>query len=422
MKRLLICVFLGVAVSGIVPAEPLGGHSRTIYVRNESQFARAVAALRQTGGTIVLRPHAYRGELVVPPRSGGRLHILGMRGARVQRILLDHTQRVTIGRLKIMPFTQDARIEAESSAYIELHDLLVSAAGTRRSASVHLPNSRNVTIRRSVFTRCGDRSPLMVNCVFLRLVSFLTIEDSWFHDCRGCDFVNGRFGRGLTLRRNRFERALPCRGMGRHRCGHQDLVQLFAGRGLVVSNNHFGLYRKGAAQLYLTNAVDRVRIVNNVFVGTDRRLPGYHARVALIIGAWGTPRVPRHVQVLNNTILTGAPRIDGYLGSIRMSSAYARVPRRRRPLLANNIIAVLGVPGHVCGQARASVSNLILKGRRCSDSDIRGDAGLDLRGRPTANSALLIDGANGRYAPRRDITGRSRGRTPDIGAYEYASR
>jgi hypothetical protein len=416
----VLALLLAVA-AGAIPAGPLGAHPPSIRVHNERQFAAAVARLRHSGGTIWLLPHAYRGELVVPPRSGGWLRILGTPGARVERILLDRTQRVSIGRLLIAPVSQDAWIEADSSAYIDLHDLVVSAAGTRHSAAVHLPSSRNVTIRRSEFTHCADRSPLMVNCIFLRWVSYLTIEDNWFHDCRGCDFVNGRFGRGLTIRRNRFERALPCRGMGRYRCGHQDLVQLFAGRALVVADNYFGLYRKGAAQLYLTNAIDQAWIVNNVFVGTDPRFPGYHARVALIIGAWGTPRVPRNVRVLNNTILTGAPRIDGYLGSIRMSSAYADVLRRRRPVLANNVIALLGVPGHVCKQLRASVSNLILKGRRCSDSDRHGDASLDARGRPTADSTLLIDGANGRYATRRDITGRLRGRTPDIGAYEYAA-
>jgi hypothetical protein len=95
------------------------------------------------------------------------------------------------------------------------------------------------------------------------------------------------------------------------------------------------------------------------------------------------------------------------------------VLKRRRPVLANNVIGVLGVPGHVCKQLRASVSNLILKGRRCSGSDLRGDAALDAHGRPTVASTLLIDSANGRYAPARDITGRSRGRTPDIGAYEH---
>jgi hypothetical protein len=419
MTRHLVAALAALVVAGAIPAAPRGSDTPSLRVRNETQFAAAVARLHRSGGTIWLLPHAYRGELVVPPRSGGWLRILGTPGARVERLTLDHTQRVSVGRLRIVPFVQDARIEAYASAQVDLHDLVVSAAGTPYSASVHLPLSRNVTIRRSTFAHCTDRSPLLVSCVFLRWVSYLTIEDSTFSDCHGCDFVNGRFRRGLTLRRNRFERALPCHGLGRFRCGHQDLVQLFAGRGLVVENNHFGLYRKGAAQLYLTNAIDHALIANNVFVGTDPRYPGYHARVALIVGARGTRHVPVDVRIVNNTILTGAERIDGYLGSIRMTSAYSRIQKRRRPVLANNIIALLGVPGHVCKQLRASVSNLILKGRRCSDSDRRGDAALDARGRPTAASTLLIDGANGRYAPPRDITGWPRGGTPDIGAYEH---
>ena len=419
MTRYVIAALVAAVAAGAIPAAPGSAHAPSLRVHNEAQFAAAVAKLRHSGGTIWLLPHAYRGELVVPPRSGGWLRIIGTPGARVERLTLDHTQRVSIGRLRIIPFVQDARLEAYASAHIDLHDLVVSAAGTPYSASVHLPLSRNVTIRRSTFTHCTDRSPLIVSCVFLRWVAYLTIEDSIFRDCHGCDFINGRFRRGVTLRRNRFDRAMPCHGLGRFRCGHQDLVQLFAGRGLVVENNHFGIYRKGAAQLYLTNAVDDALIANNVFVGTDPRFPGYHARVALIVGAWGTARVPRDVRILNNTILTGAERIDGYLGSIRMSSAYAEVLKRRRPVLANNVIGVLGVPGHVCKQLRASVSNLILKGRRCSDSDLHGDAALDADGRPTAASTLLIDSANGRYAPPRDITGRPRGRTPDIGAYEH---
>ena len=119
----------------------------------------------------------------------------------------------------------------------------------------------------------------------------MLIEDNRFHDCRGCDFVHGRFGSDLTIRRNRFERSLPC-GMGRYRCGHQDLVQLFAGRRLRVEGNRFGLYRNGGAQLYLTNTVDYATIVNNVFVGTDPRVPGYHARMGIVIGAQRSDACP----------------------------------------------------------------------------------------------------------------------------------
>jgi hypothetical protein len=72
--------------------------------------------------------------------------------------------------------------------------------------------SRHVTIRRSRFTHCGERSPECVNCLMLyRRSRHVTVEDSWFHDRYGCDFIHGRFGSNLTIRRNRFERSLPCR-------------------------------------------------------------------------------------------------------------------------------------------------------------------------------------------------------------------
>src|SRR4249919_2272447 len=115
----------------------------------------------------------------------------------------------------------------------------------------------------------------------------------------------------------------------------------------------------GDAQLYLFGKIDHVIIVNNVFRGTDPKVPGYRARVAMIIGSRHTKRVPRDVAVINNTILTGSRRIDGYAGSIRMSGVYWTVRRSRRPLLQNNVIALLEDPHYVCSVARAAVSNVI---------------------------------------------------------------
>ena len=119
----------------------------------------------------------------------------------------------------------------------------------------------------------------------------MVIEGNRFHDCRGCDFVHGRFGSNLTIRGNRFDRALPCR-MDAYRCGHNDLVQLFSGRRLRVERNRFGVYRQGGAQLYLTNDVDHATIVNNLFVGTDPRVPGYRARMGVIVGSATSKRLP----------------------------------------------------------------------------------------------------------------------------------
>jgi hypothetical protein len=376
--------------------------SKTIRVRNDRQFQAAVSRLANSGGTIRLLPNFYR-TLVVPPRSDSPLRIVGRPGVRIERMLFDRTKHVSLTRVRISPRTQHAIVEVNESKRIDLDDLLVTAQGTRLSASVTAWASRYVMVRRSTFTHCGDRSVEWSNCLMVfRRTQRVTIEDNWFHDCYGCDFIHGRFGSHLTIRRNRFERALPCRFrlLGRARCGHQDLIELFAGRWLRVERNHFGVYKYGGAQLYLTGSIDHVSIANNVFVGTDPLLPGYRSRMALIIGAKGSDRLPRFVEVVN--------RYGGY-------------SRRERPLIVNNVIALLRTYGRVCLGVRGSISNVVVRGHRCSRSDEVGRVYLDRRGRPTSRSKLLIDGANPRHAPSYDMTGRRRGGAPDIGAYEYGA-
>jgi hypothetical protein len=399
--------------------------STTIRVRNEKQLQAAVSKLRNSGGTIRLLPNFYR-TLVVRPRSARPLRIVGRPGVRIERVLFDRTKHVSLARVRISPRTQHALVEVNHSKDIDLDRLSVSAQGTRLSASVTAWASRNVRIRRSNFTHCGDRSVEWSNCVMLfRRTQHVTVEDNWFHDCFGCDFIHGRFGSNLTIRRNRFERALPCRFrlLGRARCGHQDLIQLFAGKFLRVERNHFGVYKYGGAQLSLTGPVDNVSIANNIFVGTDPRVRGYQSRIALIIGAKGSDRLPRFVEVVNNTILTGFKRIDGYAGSLRISRAYryGGYSRRERPLIVNNVIGLLRTWGRICLGARGSVSNVVVRGHRCSRSDEVGPVNLDRRGRPTRRSQLLIDTANPSHAPSHDMTGRRRGGAPDIGAYEYGA-
>jgi Right handed beta helix region len=412
-----------VVLAGAPAADP--AVSKTIRVRNDKQLQAAVHRLAHTGGTIRLRPRFYR-QLIVPPRSSRPLRIVGGPGARIERVVFDRTKNVFLSRVRIAPRTERAIVEILDSKHIELHGLVVTAQGTDQSASVEVHRSRYVTIRRSNFTHCGDRSREFPFCLMLfRRSSHVTVEDNWFHDCFGCDFVHGRFGSNLTIRRNRFERALPCnfRRLGRYRCGHQDLIALFAGRRLRIEGNYFGVYKYGGAQLYLTGPVDHVSIANNLFVGTDPRLPGYHARMALIVGAKSSDRLPRFVEVVNNTILTGFKRVDGYEGSVRISRAYryGGYSRRERPLVANNVIALFKTWGRVCFGARGSISNVIVRGHRCSRSDEVGHVYLDRRGRPTARSQLLIDTANRLHAPPRDMDGRRRVRAPDIGAYEYGA-
>jgi hypothetical protein len=393
--------------------------SAAIHVRNSAEFAAAISSLRDTGGTIRLRRNYYGGELLVRSRSASPLRLVGERGVRVESLLLESTQHVSVSRLTIAPIRQDAWLRITGSRHVVLNDILVTAKGTHYRATVQVSGSSHVVVRRSEFRHCGDRSPLFSNCLHLKPgTRHIRILDNWFHDCRGCDFIHGRFGYGLTLRGNRFERALPCR-MDRHRCGHQDLVSFWSGNRLLVERNTFGVYKLGASQLYLIGGVDRVSIVNNVFRGTDPKVPGYRARVAIIIGSKGSKRVPRRVRIVNNTILTGTRRIDGYAGSIRMSGMYWGLQPRRRPPLANNVIGLVEDPHHVCSVARRAVSNLVLRGVACRGPNRVGRVHLDSVGQPTAASTLLIDRASRRLSARRDIDGRPRDSRPDIGAYEY---
>ena len=418
MRRTTLLVLAAAAVACLLPVGQVDAHGPlTIHVRTDAQFAAAVQRLRSSGGTIKLAPTWFRG-LEIGPRGWHQLRIVGSRRTHVEQILLRGTRRVSIGPLTISPISQDARIQSLQSSRIDIHDVKFSAAGTRYASTLQLPISNRITVRRSEFTHCGDRSPHMVNCILLWQVTNLTVSDSTFHDCRGCDFINGRFGHNLALYRNHFARTLPC-SMGAYRCGHQDLVQLFGGSGLDVRDNVFGLYWKGAAQLYVTNRMRHIRIVNNLFLGTDPRLPGYEARVAMVIGSAETKNVPRDVRIVNNTVLTGARRVDGYLGSIRMTNQYGAVPKRARPILANNVIAVLEDPNQVCSEVRASVSNLILQGDGCSKTDTIGGEVFGPDGRPTRYSAFLLGRADPGFAPRVDITGHPRSPEPDIGAFQY---
>jgi hypothetical protein len=407
-------------VVGLLAPVGAAARPRTLVVHDARGFERAAAKLRRSGGTIVLRPGAYA-SLNVGPRSGPTLRVVGAGGVRVGRFVLARTRRVSIGNVLIAPVSGDAVVELDGASDVDLHDLVVSASGTADRSEIFIPYAHGVHIHDSTFTHCGDRSPDFANCILLnRGAHGVVIENNRFHDCHGCDFVHGRFGSWLTIRNNRFDRALPCHHITSYRCRHNDLVQLFAGQWLRVERNHFGVYRAGGAQLYLTDDVDHATIVNNVFVGTDPALPGYRARVAIVIGARGSRRLPYYAKVVNNTILTGYRRRDGYVGSIRMSSAYGSVRLWKRPIIANNVIALLGSHWPVCATAQQFLANVVINGINCQEDGYVGDPGLDAGGRPQPES-VLIGAANRDLATRFDFTGRRRDADPDIGAYEAAA-
>jgi hypothetical protein len=371
--RLLIATIALVAAAPASPAAPT-----TYMVHNSHEFQSAVAATQASGGRIVLGPGRYAGPLVV---SGtGTSQIVGTPGVVVQELYLDGARNVSVGPLRISPLNGDAILNVSRSLNVKLHDLKVSALGTRFSAHVEIPDSNWVFVQRSQFSHCGDRAPHWVNCLWLRKwARNVIVENSWFHDCFGCDFVHGQVDSHLTIRSTRLERALPCRAdrinwpllrlnlgsYARQRCGHQDLVQISGGSDLRFVDNHFGMYKRGAAQLFLTGEIYRAKIAHNVFAATDSRVPGWRSRVGVIVGGTGGATLPRLVRVEYNEIYSGARRRDGYAASISVSPGYLwRVPLAKRPLIAYNVIALMQTPTRLCIGARL-VENTILDGQEC---------------------------------------------------------
>ena len=82
-----------------------------------TKFQAAVAKLARSGGTIRLQPSFYR-TLVVPPRSGRRLRIIGRPGVRIQRLVFDRTRNVSLarGRSRREPSTQSSRSTTPSTS------------------------------------------------------------------------------------------------------------------------------------------------------------------------------------------------------------------------------------------------------------------------------------------------------------------
>jgi hypothetical protein len=352
----------------------------SIPVHTPAQFQSAVEQLRPHGGTIVLLPGRYD-SLTVAGGLGGRLRILGRPGARVQGLLLDGTRHVTVGPLRVSPLGGDALLQVQGSRNVVLRDLAVSAAGTRFSAGVDIPDSSWVTVQQSEFSHCGDRSPNWVNCLRVQAqASHVLVDHDWFHDCRGCDFLHGRVHDHLTVSSSRFERALPCNlhaidprllraNLGRYagvRCRHQDLIELFAGDDLRFVHDYFGVYKAGGGQLYITGQSRRTLIAHNVFRGTDPRVPGYRTQVGLLVGGSSGGPIPTYVRIEHNKIYTGAVRPDGYRASISISAGYGwRIPKAQRPVIAHNVIGLLETPSRLCNGARM-VDNTILHGQGCA--------------------------------------------------------
>ena len=405
------------AVAGGAVVEPQrAAAAETAYVRSSAEFQAAVDRFRWSGGRIVLRGARYD-LLTVGPRGSARLTIRGTRNASVGLIQLNSARNVTIVQVRMTPRGAPAGVSGSYVRNVKLDRVVVTGGTTGIRANVVLLDSYGITIRKSLFSRCGD----LVVCYLTGRSSMIRILKNRFRDCYGCDFVRGNFGHDLVIRDNQFDRSLvgPC-GTDNARCNHQEMIELHKGRYLTIERNRFGVYEPpGAGQIALFGPVNDVRIRNNLFLRTDRRAPGLVARVGINLGGHG--RHPKRVVIAHNTILSGRAHWRGFANSIRLKPTYAFMEEDDRPVIANNIIRLANTPYYFCRGARLTAGNLVERGEPCSKDDLLGPANLNALGRPTAASVNVIGRGVPRWKTRFDMRRIPRDADPDAGAFEYVA-
>ena len=406
----------GLAVALVVLALA-GGESALgarVVVDTPRELDAAVERFERTGGVIVLRPGVYP-RIVIGPRSARRLTLLAS-GASSRRLEIVRSRDVSVVGLTIRsPAGRGALATVVRSARVVL-DRVVVRGSALAPARLTLNESTDVRIRRSQFRRCKEYAP----CIHLGRSSGVRITGSTFEECYGCDFVRGTVGTGLVIHDNVFGNALvgECRPEVGRECNHQDLIQIGGGENVLVSRNRFGIYETGAAQLYLKGPLRNVVVRNNVFRGTDPIRPGHVAPVGITVGNVNEPvHPPLGVVIAHNTILSGAPHGRGSFSSIALTPAYAARPPEDRPIVVNNVLAVVQTPEWLCDQAAAMITNVVVEGEGCSETDLVVDPALDPEwGIPGPHSPTIDRGTPGWAI--NDVNGALRDALPDIGAYE----
>src|SRR4029078_2558767 len=101
----------------------------------------------------------------------------------------------------------------------------------------------------------------------------------------------------------------------------------------------------------------------------DPRAPGAVPGLAILAGTRASPRIPLGTEIVNNTILSGAPKGHHAESSVVLSPLYLKWRAGNRPLLANNVIAWLMVPGLVCSVERDPDRNVIVAGSACGQTE-----------------------------------------------------
>jgi hypothetical protein len=384
----------------------------TIPAHDEASFDAAIAKAR-AGDTIQLADGSYP-TLEVSGRaySGRPVRIVGSRNAKLAGILFLNSSNLVLEGVTITPPGGEmARLAVRNgSRGIVIERVLVDGRDENAGAAlVTSDDASDVTIRGSELTNCGRGG----GCVRLGAKNLRVIQNKFF-DCRSCDFIKGG-GQGALVQGNTFDLAhnVECRG-GPASCPHNNLIHIMGGASWTIVGNRFGAAKAGSGQIYVNptvrsadNPIRSLLIASNIFTGDT----GMGIRIG--IGQRSAAPPPGNVRIVNNTILSGR------LTSVMLVIPWAQVPEAQRPLVANNIMRKVN-PGN-CPRGRF-VSNLVLQGTPCP-GDAIGNPKLDAKSSvPTAESRLVIDRADPRYAPKTDLLGKARRGAPDRGAVEYRGR
>jgi hypothetical protein len=401
VKLIVLTLTIGLLLAGA--SQPADAGRRMLPVLHVSTAAELEAAVSTAspGQTIRLANGEYQG-VAITRRFSAPLTILGRRAAHLAGIAFFHSANVTLKGVSIMPKgAQRVSVMIRASHGIKLDHILLDGRSEGAGAWIATdPTDSAITIRGSELTHCGESN----RCIQPGAKSIKILADD-FHDCLDCDFIRGSGGR-VVIRGNTFDHAVPgkCHG-GEASCNHNNLIQIMGGGPWTISRNRFGDATNGGASVFVSTGrentahpIHNVTLASNVFVGSRS---GY---LGIQVSAAGRPR---HVSIINNTILSG--RASGVL----IVPQWRSLPRKVRPLVANNILALSN--GSDC-IARTS-HNLVERGRPCR-GDSLGPAYLNPKYAPTKKSRLLLGKGDPTFTPRRDYFGRRRTARPDIGAIQ----
>jgi len=382
-----------------------------IGVRDEASFKEALARAR-AGTTIQLADGRYPELSVVNRLFTAPVLIVGSRNVELAGMSFENSKNIVLRGVTVAPpaqATAEIAVKAASQKIV-IDRVLVDGRSEEVGAFIRTTrDTSDVTIQNSAFTNCGRAG----TCVRPGATNLRVIGNR-FYDCRSCTFIKGG-GNGALVRRNAFDLAhnVGCTG-GTATCPHNDLIQIMGGGPWTIVGNRFGNYFAGAAQVYanpgLTNTSNPIHdllIASNIFAGDNG---GFGIRVG--VGEKSTTPPPTNVRIVNNTILSGQ------LSSVFLTTSWDQVPVAERPLVANNILRSVHTS---CARGRF-IGNLVLDAPSCPHDRV-GDPKLNARTKaPTTRSKLIVNRADGRYAPKTDFYGHRRKGRPDIGAIELGGR